>query len=652
MAESYLLNEPTDKAFDILKSRRGFYNSHKNNQYYKTSMRNNAWVSVTIDGLTLPDNNNTFKSQYGGGGLKPPPILENVDIAFFSSEGQSLTIKVNFRCFTRKDFKIMESRWMRYVRLGNVYWGYKNPYHKAEQTGNEIKGMQVSNYSFSAAEDGSYVCSVSLIAPGAFLKSADVKMGMKDAQTKSNQGLVYKTKNVFGNVSKHFVNSIEELLLFDAQQNGETVTDDIADNTRIKTQWGDILIYHPPEKGGMAGAFQRSLGKLVGRLFNSGDKQWTYHSEYFSLEYIVNRIINDQMLGFFRDNVVEKQKDIASKIKLVCNEVVTNAYGYSHVRSADPAAILLLGKNRGTYISPDGAGKDFENGGASGGSSVTCLIGGDNADISKVMFERSVIEDALESAADAVENTDVASKPGGVKATKVSIRIDTFIEKLSSRLKEATGEIYELALIEDPKDIRRMLVIVSSNGASKVTPCFVFDPIDGDGGTRSMSITSGAGSEEYRRAQFALATGASDPTVLIAQKQVEADAKRLKNYADAVHSINEYVTKTLPESAFDITSTAGLAQSLKKYKESFSSKLRKTTFFEPYAGLTLSGTIDGVWGLRAGNLVHTTLTPETPYRKQSTGICFRVSNVSHSISNGDWVTTFEASMTTANLKYI
>ena len=124
MAESYLLNRPTHKALDILQSRRSFYKNHKNGQYFKTSMRNNAWVSVTIDGTTLPDGRTTFKSQYGTSGqVKPPPVLENVEIGFKSSEGQSLTIKVNFRCFTRGDFERMEKKWMRYVKVGSVAWG-------------------------------------------------------------------------------------------------------------------------------------------------------------------------------------------------------------------------------------------------------------------------------------------------------------------------------------------------------------------------------------------------------------------------------------------------------------------------------------------------------------------------------------------------
>ena len=82
MGKNYFRNNPTDGALGVLGSRKTLWKQGQQKTHIKDAYRNNAWVSVTIDGLTLPKHDDKFGQVYGRGpgSPKPYPSLTSVVI--------------------------------------------------------------------------------------------------------------------------------------------------------------------------------------------------------------------------------------------------------------------------------------------------------------------------------------------------------------------------------------------------------------------------------------------------------------------------------------------------------------------------------------------------------------------------------------------
>ena len=647
MAKNYFRNNPTDNAIGILQSRRSLWDSGKNTQHYKSAMRNNAWCSVTIDGLKLPQPSETFKKLHGRGlsSPKPYPSLESVKIETAGQWGHAIHVEVKFTCYLRSDFETFDKAWMRTGKEGFIEFGYVKPYNQSEQTYKKLDGLVVALFEFNTDQNAHYHCRVKLVGPSRFAEAAEAKGGLKDRGKYK-----YKTKGFFGGEQTHEVTSLEELLLFDAQENGTSSTDDMEDNHKVNTPYGDIIVYHPPEKGGMLGGFSRGWERMAGAMKRSGDKQYTFHHEYYSLEYIVNRLINDQVLGFLKDITTSKSKNIIGPIEIICNSDVSVGHGYDVVRSANPNAMLILGSGRGSYLNgSNGNGKDWESGGEGAGGAIKCYKGSE-VDLSKIMLERGLIVSALSNARASSEESDKATQTGPTQKTEVLIYVERFLRELFKEIAYNTGNLFQLTLIEDPDNRKRLLVVDKNNGNADTLQVFMFDPIDGDGSTREMTLSSNAGSKEYMAAMFGSIIKPSDINSTINGDISEADSKRASKLSTITKSIEDKVTKTLPDSVFSIDEVEGLRTLFVEYNQTLSSTDNKKRQIVLYPGLRLNVTLDGIWGFNIGNHIHTTLCPKDPYRITSNGICFNVQRVEHEITSpaADWVTHLEGILTFAN----
>lgn len=641
MATNYFRNNPPGEVLGILQSRRSLWQQGRQGLHIKDAMRNNAWASVTIQGLTLPVNDDTFQKLYGRGQStpKPKPSLNGVTITTAGEWGHAIHVEVSFTCYLRSDFEIYDKAWMRTGAEGSIRFGYVKPYNPAEQRSKTLAGCFVTTFQFNTDSNGHYICKLKMTGPSKFAEVAEAKGGLKDSG-----GMEYKTKSFNAGGSTHQVTSLDELLLYDAQENGETSTDDMPDNHKVPNDFGDIIVYHPPIKGGIIGGIGKVANQIAARF---ADKQYTYNHEYYSLKYVVDRLINNQILEFLKSITSTKDQAVIGPVKIRCDSEVSRGYGYPVIRSADPTAMLILGGNRGKYINPEnGQGKDWENGGEGAGKSINCH-NGDYVDLSKIMLERTVIKDALSAAIDSSEQTEVSKRTTVMEKSTAIIYVNRFLKELFNVIARNTGNLFQMDLIENPENRKELLVVDRNNGITDTLNVFVFDPIDGDGSTRDMQISSEVGSNEYRAAMFSSINKQSDLNSTIKGDINEASNKRSSKIADVSTKIGIKVTKTLPDSGFTSDEVEGLRTLFVEYNQLLSSQDNKRKQVILYPGLGISVTMDGVWGWGIGNHIHTSLCPKDPYRIPSNGLCFNVQRVSHTIENNDWSTTLDGQLTFA-----
>lgn len=638
---NFFRNNPTDGALNYLNTRRSLWNSGKQGGHLKTQ-RNNAYATVTINGVGLPAQSETFQKLYGRGANspKPYPSLESVSITYAGELGHAIHVNVSFVCYLKGDFEYFERNWMRPGRQGSVTFGYVKPFGGAGQTSIKLPNLVVATYEFSTDSRGHYNCRLMMVGPSRFAKSAEAKGGLKDRGK-----LKYKTKSLLGGEQVHTVASLDELLLYDAQENGQTPTDDMPDNHRVPNQFGDIIVYHPPGNAGIVGGLSRFFAKAKAAM--NDDKQWTFHNEYYSLDYVVNRLINDQILGFLKSLTSSGDSGIINNVKIVCDSTVSTGVGYPLIRAADPRAMLILGKGKGTYISSTGQGKDWENDGEAAGAGVSCFVG-DKVNLNKIMLERQVITQALSYARADSEKEDAAKQTKPSESTDVLIYVEKFLKEIFRVIAYNTGNLFKLDLIENPNNPKELLVVDTNNGKTDALQVFVFNPIDGDGSTRDLSISSGAGSKDYMRAMFGGVGRTSDINSIIKEDIGEVDSKRSAKINSIGSDIEKKVNQDIPDGNFNDDEIEGLRTLFTEYGQVLQSNSVRRDQVIMYPGLRLSVTLDGVWGFKIGNHIQTTLLPKSPYRIESTGICFAVQNVENTIQNNDWETRLEAILTFAS----
>lgn len=648
MTENYFRNNPENGVIGILQSRRSLWQAGRNQFHIKDAMRNNAWCSVTIEGLSLPNPTETFAATYARNSGKPYPSLDEVVIETAGEWGHALHANITFTCYTRSDFEIFDKKWMRTGGKGTISFGYVKPYNGSEQKNIKIDEMYVTTFEFNTDSAGHYICNCKLVGPSRFAESLECKGGLKD------QGkFKYKTKSIFGGTETHFVTSLDELLLYDAQENGQTNTDDMADNHKVPNAFGDIIVYHPPTKGGSyAGSSLRDSGRLLQALSVSGDKQYTYNHEYYSLDYVCNRLVNDQLIEFVKKITDSKSKSILDGVKIICNSEVSRGHGYGAARSADPLSILLLGNSKGKYKKGDGTGKDFEKDGEGAGGNIKCH-NGDWIDLSKIMLERMVIVGALSKAREKSEVSDKSTQTKPSKRTDVLIYVKQFLDEIFYTISYCTGNMFQLELIENPKNKKELLVVDKNNGNANKLQVFVFDAIDGDGSTRTMNLSSNAGSLEYRGAMFSSVIKQSDIMSTLNGTKNEIRAKRESEIGNTVTQINHKCFVTIPDSGFSGDEIEGLRTLLSAYNQLQVPDTNKNKAIVLYPGLKIDISLDGLWGWKIGNHIHTTHCPKDPYRIESNGLCFNVQSVRHTLKENDWQTDLSGILSFAGpLEYV
>jgi len=658
--ENVYRNNPTHGALGVLQKRRDLY---KNGPHYKAATRNPAYFkltgkgeggSATVPGVRLSD---SFpESQYNK--FKPYPSLEEATITYSPTEyGFKEGLSWSIKCFDRETFKEIEKVFCRYGTEISAEFGY--PKHWiVDQQYIKVEKFLLVTFEFNTDDQGCYIVKGSAVRATEALKKLETLVGGKF------NGLSYlsggETLNVQG---------LLELMTFDAQQNGQKAIDDInlsgndgvsfipdrnhtytLSEKGFSSKPGAVIVYKASHKIHFGGRVGKAWQSIQEGYLGASSTTSSVNIVYYTLEYIVNRLIMGHTHMKYKDDVILAAQ--FSPTAIVFDPVLSKSYISKAIISGLPTQCVFAGNNKGnyagTYSVGDELGINFEKVGGAGLEPIKAVEGSSGPsniiDFKKIILERSVILDALDEAAKKEESN--SDKINDKTKTGESINVMVFLSKIFTTIKEASGGSINLTLTQHPEKTDYLVIVDQRNGYAKKLDCIVFNGIDGDGSSRSINLRSNAGSPEMASAMMAGQTSQGDPVHNITpDKLAKIDVKRTiafnKAQSDVLKLIK--VPGELIETRFNPEKEASLQSAVNALTISKPSSHSKQHDLPTYPGLELDVTLDGCYGFRIGNAISTNQLTENYFDTKS---YFMVRSVTHTFTaDSDWVTQLSGILT-------
>lgn len=634
----------------VLQGRSTLYKS--SGQHYNAATRNPSYIKVTGKGngcfgavtTTLPLEEDTFTLLYNPKNkFKLKPILQEVVIESGGEFGLTQTISLTIKCFTLDDFLNIEKAFLLPGNEISATFGYGKSRFKGDQQGLSVKGYRVATFNFNTTPEGHWVCNCKAVAPAEALKDIEVASIIKD------QNLFYKAG------SKKFpVKGMAELIAYDAQKNGELSIDQLTDGETITPGSGNgaLVVYHSDH------LFATSIGSwfnsMVNKFDSKSEAEQTHNVVYVTLEYIVKRLIMKQIKDEITKGILSKDQDKFKKLDIVLDDKMSYSWTSKYIRSGSPITCLLLGQQRGKYKNSNGDGKDFEeNVNMSVLKAITELQGERQKVMHKnILIERSTV---MKCFADASKEDSAQSDSTDVKDTKENVLpIESFLKKIFNHIGTVTGGAIQLRLVVHPNDKDKLIIVDQNNGKiDDKLQVIVFNPIDGDGSTRSCTINSNVGSAEYKAYMFSGVSKKGDPASNVRGCKEQTDTQRKSTtYADALKSMQELIFNpgSLPANQFGAVQENALIQTMGTITKGAPDSKKYELI--PYIGLGIEVELDGVYGITPGCGISTKQLPRHYFEKNN---YFQVKTVTHTFtSEGSvWTTRLSGFMTFFdNIKWI
>lgn len=660
--ENVYRNNPTNDAIGFLVKRKELY---KSGPHYKAATRNPAYIKLTGKGdggsATLPDHKESFYDRNINAGLKSNPSLEEVQLSYTPTEygfkeGLSWTIK----CFNRADFLKLEPIFCRYGTEISVEFGYPKHWIIDQQKIN-LKKFLLCTYEFNTDDEGSYIIRGSAVRASEALKKLELLIGGKF------NGLFYQSGG-----KRLPVTGLAELMTYDAQQNGQKAIDDIDlsgkdgvtfipnQNHSYKESPGAVCVYKASHATIFSGKLSKAWQGLSEKWLGASSVTSSVNLVYYSLEYVVNRLIMGQSHLRYKDSIEGKSLAKFSPTAITFDPKLSLSYVDKEIISGLPTQCVFSGIGRGKYLGPystgDELGIDFDNVGGKGPSPIKACrsISGSSLviDPKRIIVERSVILNALDEAAKKKDSN--ADKINDKSEREESINVLVFLEEIFRVIKQASGGSIVLGVTQHPEKEDELVIIDQRNGfTGQQLECVVFNGIDGDGSSRSINLKSNAGSPEMASSIMAGQTAQGDAVHNVAGKTSSISSKRQKPYNDAIKERDKLIKSpaNLIESRFNSDQETSLASTINAITLNKPETHIKKYDLPTYPGLELDVTLDGCYGFRIGNAISSAhLSPNYEANKAY----FMVRSVIHKFdSESDWSTELSGLLTFFdNIKYI
>lgn len=634
MASPFKLNPLADVPGELQERSILWKQDSKIGKSWQATVKNPAYCKVG----SYPDTDfEKYNQVYGKFKLKP--ILKSATLTMGGNYGLTMTLDAEIQTFSKGDFESVEATYCRMGKKVKISFGYAKPADPAYDSSSSIGGFIVCKYSFSTNDDGSWTSKFTAVAPAEALNSTDITM----QPTNLGAPLTFLLKGS----ERHIVTGIAELMQYHAQGNGATATKEQPDGyvnvCKVRGEFmGHCAVFDLKEMLTEEGGVNRIFSWIAGVIGNEDDNH-----VYYTLEYCANMWNKVARTGY---------PDLKSNNIGVYFSEYSKSYIHQRIQSARPIEVLFLGGGYGNYLA-NGLGKNFD---------TTCKdLASVNSDgkkagkrhiinLSKILIERSVILAALNASKPekkSAETNDVKEKQ------ETNVTVKQFFNTIFEAIDRASGGAMKLRLAHNPNtfqgtEMNKLTIVDEANGyLPEALTCVVFDPIDGDGSTRTCSLTSDAGSQTFQAAMFAGTHKSGDSCANVAG--LNAQAKRQEAAKKAGSALNELLFS--PGKA----QKSGFSEESMKAIEEANSALAtyggETTIQEKggydqlvYPGLGIDITIDGVWGFRPGNAISTTQLPAS--YATSKGIYFYVDTVVHQWDgeSSDWTTKLTGKLNTHN----
>lgn len=637
-------HNPEPGLTSVLLKRKEFLKNSKG-KYFEAATRNPAYIKVTGKGngcigsakVTLPYDEETFESTYAPKNrFKLKPILEEVIIESGGEFGLTQTISITIKCFDKEDFKLIEKAFLLPGNEISATFGYGKSRNPSDQKAITIKDYRVATYNFNATSEGYWIAQCKAIAPAEALKDIEISSIIKD------KNLKYR-----GGQSKKFpVKGMAELIAYDAQKNGELSIDKLKNGETITPAGvaGSLVVYHSDHL--FATAVGSWINTMVNKFDSKNEAEQTHNVVYVTLEYIVKRLIMNQIVAELSSGILQEDSGAFKKLDIVFDKNMSVSWVSKYIRSGSPITCLLLGLKRGNYKNTSGEGKDFEEDVNMSQVQSVMAIEGDRQKIlhKNILIERATVMKFFNEASKKEEST---SDSTDVKDTKENVLpIEDFLKKIFNHIGICTGGSIQLRLVVHPKDKNKLVIVDQNNGKiNESLQVVVFDPINGDGSTRSCTINSNVGAEEYKAYMFAGTSKKGDGATNVRGCKEKLDKKRENTtYKDALKAMQEIILSpgSLAANQFGAVQENALIQAM----GTIAKGVPESEKFEmiAYMGLGIDIEIDGVYGFTPGCAISSKQLPEHYFTNKN---YFQVKTVTHTFtSNGsDWSTKLSGFMT-------
>ncbi len=631
--------------------------TYKSGPHWKAAVRNPAYCKMYWKGGSIPRDTIEWSDTYRIGRMrKPAPALQLVEITLNSDDNNKFSIMAKFtiKVFTKQDFESTVDTLCKQGESCTFEWGYGAPYGTG-YTGKTIRGFKLSTFTFNTESDGTYLIEGTAVGPSPAMEALNANFQIKNSPTRKyiNDGKSYD------------VTGIVELITYWAQGNGKKSIDDMEDGDVLLVpdgicsdgtpqKMGSIMIFDSKhlEKKGFFAAAGRAI-KSVSETSNELAK--TNNIVYVSLETIVG-LFNSEVFPMYSKSTqnTENSKDF-SKLKIEFDPVYSFAYIDKSIRSAYPTKVLIMGPMHGNYKNAAKAGKNFWED-AKNKDAVKTVVGESEdgsrkkIDLKKIFVERSLILAALDGTYEKVGNASTIDNRINRDA---SINVGEFFKRIFDEIKSATGDRISLVLsmhpdVFDAKDEKAhsQFVFDETNGSiNKPRDVWEFNPIDGDGITRSFSIKSEQGSQNYQMSQYFGVTTSTDVMAQSEGKLDDVEKARKESRDKAIKDIVSIIKNPgqLGDSAFDDVHMQALKTAFITLKDSEPSKKKNNNMV--FIGLGCDVELDGIWGIGPGTGIWSTQMPDT-YKKNS--IFFAITSTVHKFDGetSDWSTTLTGLVST------
>ena len=672
MSESVYRRNPIGNFIDVLKERSGLLRKNQGIHGRSIMDRAPAYISITgtcnkckgclVSTMELPFNRTTWDETYKPHPttIKPYPTLKSVTIEYGGDWGLAQKISAVVECYSMGDFKRVRDAFLlpgNYISTTFGYAGGNNRWHSLSQKSVTLTGFRVAVFSFSATSDGTWMCNFTAVSSATAIKNTDM---MATVGTGNMTYIIAGSQEASktGNVK-----SISELIAYDAQRNGKYSIDQLEDGHVLNQ--GELSNYNPGDVRINSAAIaiysgdhlRDTLGqgiavvsRLARSIFRMGDEsKKTNNQVYVTLGYVVNRIINDQIMKNVLKGIGQRDKSDFEKLKIQFHPEYSRSKIPDDIRSGDPTTCLLLGGGKGNYENNEGGGKNFENIKAGSLSDVQANSGGLIL-LEKILLHRDLVLTCL---SEAVKTRPAESDNTDVKDTQEQvINIADFFNNISDAVSEVTGGAIALRLVEDVEDKFKnsYLVVDQNSGGSTKIQCPVLDGIDSDGSTRTCEVQSNVGSQEFKAAMFIGNSKKGDATASVRGCEDQVEKARKEKYAEAKKQLNELLKSPglVGRELFDEKQIDALkAVMVDFYRNRPSAKSHETIH---WPGMSISATIDGTWGIIPGCAIYAKQVPDD---WRDLNVYFMVTRVTHKFEGSDWTTDIEGIMSYYdNLNYI
>lgn len=659
MSDSLYRRNPDKKArpFDILKARRDLLDKQQTIGGKSTSVRNPCYVSITGydkscgggGSMPLPSSKDDMQgTYYQGGSIKPGPDLISVSLSYGGDWGLARKLSATIKCYKMSDFEQVQKNFLLPGNEIDVSFGYNSNVTWGIAQSAKLTKFKVATFNFNTDQDGSWLCSFEAVSASTAIKNLDAQIvvcnGCDPINGTGQSGTSGPIKYQTGVESTpHTVKGIAELIAGDTQVNGtysidkmrdgEVITSFVNYNPGTQDKSAACVVYHGDH---LRGLLDSALAWITGALKTLGigksEVETANNQVFVTLGYIVNRIINDQLLRAMTCGIAHEREDF-NKLKVEFHPEYSKCKVASGITSGDPVTVLLLGD--ANYKNNDDEGKDFD-GDCKNLAAVKCLSGTD-VRLQNILVHRDAIIGAFN---EATKKRESKADNADVKDTgEEVVNVITFFEKIADHISASVGGAISLRLVEHPTESNILIVVDQNYGVSDTLECIVFDPIDGDGSTRSCTVQSNVGSQEYRAAMFVGSNKKGDAISALRGCSPKLDTQRGKELQKAQTDKSALIKSpgNLGKNAFNGEQINALKSVMGRIHRNSQEAPEIETIH--YPGLSISVEIDGVYGFTPGNAISTTQIPKA-WRNQYKSY-FMVTAVHHDFQGSDWNTKLD-----------